>query len=484
MMQQRADDIQNTRRGKRPSALGAVFSRRFRQGLCAALALALAGCAALPSGMGAQASSAAPSAGAAPPATAESAAPQTLAVWYQQENAAAARALSLYAAANNVTVTTAEDAASAGLGVLTGEPADTAAWRDLSAAGDPLLAAAARRAGLDPSGALYTLPLGKTLYAYWADGSLLTALLGQDFAVSDLQNATWDEWEAFVAALSGWIAAPAAKTVTLNGNRYTLPAEKPDAAARLNGVFALATGADAFTGAAYSAALVAADATMTDEALSGPLYGLLNAFSLETAALSGPDGALARGGALPALSAADAAALLGDGKAVFYRGRLTDATLHLSPDFCQKLVPVPQKTKLAEEDLTTAEYNVTGLLNYPVLVTAGRLAIPAAADAAAAGAGASFILWLYGSGGGSAALTDAVGLITPWNTASDQTALGAMQVAQVSAGVIPGAELSDAALQGTADAAQTLLGLADWKTADRAAFVAAAEQALGVPAGG
>lgn len=439
-----------------------------------ALCLLLAGC----SGGGGGAAGTAENAGAAAtPGPAAPPAAETLNVYYEQENAAAAKALEAYAADRGAVINTVEDPAQAGLAVLAGEPGETGAYRDFS--GDSLLSAAARRAGLDPAGCV-SLPMGKTLYAYWADTDLLGALLGGDFNIANMQNATWEEWSAFVDTLAGWIAEPGEAEVTLSGVTYTLPAEKPEAAASLNGVFALAGGADAFTGAAYSAALVAAGGQQTDEALAGPLAALLNCFELETDHMAGPDGTLARGPELPRLSVGEATALLGGGQALFYRGRLTDATTTLDGDFCQHLAPVPQKCPLTEEEVAAPDYNVAGLLNYPVLVSAGRLAIPAAADESAAKAAGGFIVWLYASGAGTAELTDSLGMITPWNTASDTTALGAMQVKLVSTGVIPGAELADGAMQAAKAAMEGPLTTADWKNTTRADFIAAAEQALGV----
>ena len=55
------------------------------------------------------------------------------------------------------------------------------------------------------------------------------------------------------------------------------------------------------------------------------------------------------------------------------------------------------------------------------------------------------MLWLYSSGDGEKALTNTLGVITPWNTASDTTTLGAMQVEQVNTAILPGIDLPTAA---------------------------------------
>lgn len=80
--------------------------------------------------------------------------------------------------------------------------------------------------------------MGQSLYAYWADNRVLTELLQSDAALDDLRAATWEEWFDFVTAVTHWCAEPGAVQVTLNGNVYTLPAERRETLANLNGVFA------------------------------------------------------------------------------------------------------------------------------------------------------------------------------------------------------------------------------------------------------
>lgn len=67
---------------------------------------------------------------------------------------------------------------------------------------------------------------------------MLTELLQSDAALDDLRAATWEEWFDFVTAVTHWCAEPGAVQVTLNGNVYTLPAERRETLANLNGVFA------------------------------------------------------------------------------------------------------------------------------------------------------------------------------------------------------------------------------------------------------
>ena len=167
-----------------------------------------------------------------PAATAETAG-QSLTVYCDAPEQSALRAaLQQYSDAQGVTVTYTQDAAAADLALLSAMP-EGDGWQDLT--GQPLLAAAASRAGLPAEGqdTVTALPLGRSLYAYWANGELLTALLGET-GLTDLQNASWAEWSALVQDLTAWLDAPAETALTLNGNAYTLPAQarKPRPACR------------------------------------------------------------------------------------------------------------------------------------------------------------------------------------------------------------------------------------------------------------
>ena len=136
---------------------------------------------------------------------------------------------------------------------------------------------------------------------------------------------------------------------------------------------------------------------------------------------------------------------------------------------------------LAEgDDLEDAEeYDLTGLMDYPILANAGCFAVQETGDAAALKTAESAALWLYSSGDGEKALTDTLGVITPWNTASDNTTLGAMQVAQVNTGILPGIDLPTAATaQALTENEQSLQGGTRGK-AERTAFTQAALAALG-----
>ena len=364
-------------------------------------------------------------------------------------------ALQAYCDARDVTPEWTADLAAADLALLSALP-EGEGWLDLS--GQQLLRAAADRAGLSADAAVYQLPLGRSLYAYWADGALLTALLGD--CLTDLQNATWEEWSEFADAVTEWIAEPAATEVTLNGSVYTLPADVPAGAAGLQGVFAVCGGTPTavWAGPAYTPALLAAGDARTEASLTGPLNGVYSAFALELSHPAGETG----------MTRAQAAGALQQGQALFFRSSLSDLVSALGRDAVQNYVAIPFKCNFDESDLTTEHYNLNGLMNYPILACAGYLAVPAGADVDAA---SSAILWLYASGEGNAVLTDDLLLVTPWNTASNATAVGAMQVQQVGAGILPEVALTAGQNDVLYKTGQALTGVSAFTTSTRTAFV-------------
>ena len=257
----------------------------------------------------------------------------------------------------------------------------------LDVTSDTLLAAAAARAGITENA--NALPLGRSLYGYWARADVLNALLG-DGAAAALQTANWEEWSDFVETLSAWMAEPKAATVTLSGADYTLPDARPGSLTA-TGVFA----APLDRASGYTAALLAADGTYTADALTGPLNGVYSAVTLEWDHMA-TDG----------------------GEGIFRRAKLTDLLAEYGADTCNGLVLVPFKCQLDDSDLTAEDYNVEGLLNYPVLADVGSIAINAGTSADGLKAAKSAALWLYSNGAGEDALTETLGVVTPWNTAA------------------------------------------------------------------
>lgn len=393
-------------------------------------ALLLAGCAA-----------ALPAENTATIETAAAAAPQVLKVY---TSASLAPAVQAYAEAQGVALTLTDEAASADLLLTDHAPGGSL----LDVTSDTLLAAAAARAGITENA--NALPLGRSLYGYWARADVLNALLG-DGAAAALQTANWEEWSDFVETLSAWMAEPKAATVTLSGTDYTLPDARPGSLTA-TGVFA----APLDRASGYTAALLAADGTYTADALTGPLNGVYSAVTLEW------DNMAADGG-----------------EGIFRRAKLTDLLAEYGADTCNGLVLVPFKCQLDDSDLTAEDYNAEGLLNYPVLADVGSIAINAGTSADGLKAAKSAALWLYSNGAGEDALTETLGVVTPWNTAASTTAVTAMQVQQVGTGILPGVALDTAAADALTANELTLQDSEKHTKAERTAFVDGALAALG-----
>lgn len=381
-------------------------------------------------------------------ATVETAAtpqPQTLNVYATQ---ALLPAVQNYASSQQVTLQVTEDPAAADLVLLDHKPDGFVEGVDVMS--DTLLAAAAARAGITES--TDALPLGRSLYGYWANGTLLNSLLG-DGGVTALQNASWDEWSDFVETLQAWLEEPEAATVTLNGSDYTLPETKPDTL-NATGVFSEPMNRTA----GYTAAMLAAGSELNEDTMTGPLNGVYSAVTLEWDNLAESDET-----------------------ALFRRATLTDLLSAYGSDACQSLVLIPFKCNLTESDLSTEEYNLTGLLNYPVLADAGYLTISSGSDETAQKAAKSAALWLYSSGEGETALTETLGVITPWNTASDTTTLGSMQIEQAGTGILPGITVTQAQADALVANEEALKDSESHTTAERKAFTEAALEILGAP---
>ena len=114
-----------------------------------------------------------------------------------------------------------------------------------------------------------------------------------------------------------------------------------------------------------------------------------------------------------------------------------------------------------------------------MLADVGCLALNADTDAAGLKAAKSAALWLYSNGAGEDALTETLGVVTPWNTAADSTAVLAMQIEQVGTGILPGAVLDTATAEALTANELSLQGSEKHTKAERTALTAAALQALG-----
>ena len=89
----------------------------------------------------------------------------------------------------------------------------------------------------------YGIPYGIEGIGFIVDAQMISDLFGAESGeavLEDLRNCPWEEFEAFCEAVDQYISTPTAAKVTLNGNEYSLQAEKTGRAASLTGVFAFA----------------------------------------------------------------------------------------------------------------------------------------------------------------------------------------------------------------------------------------------------
>ena len=114
-----------------------------------------------------------------------------------------------------------------------------------------------------------------------------------------------------------------------------------------------------------------------------------------------------------------------------------------------------------------------------MLFRSGYLTISSGSDETAQKAAKSAALWLYSSGEGETALTETLGVITPWNTASDTTTLGSMQIEQAGTGILPGITVTQAQADALVANEEALKDSESHTTAERKAFTEAALEILG-----
>lgn len=425
---------------------------------------------------------------------APSPAPPVLRVFFESAQPGLDALLAAYSASRAVRVEPAASREAADLCLLASAPnaADAAAYADL--AQDTLLSVLVQAAGglAAPAadGSCRALPLGFGGYGYLADEALLRALLGDGFSAAALQQASWQEWEGLVQALGVWIQDPAEQPVTLAGQTFTLPAEKPAPAQGLTGVFAVPDAEpDAFSGSVLSPALCCAGldgpaALQGDpDALTGPLNSLWILFRLETGWMAGPDGPRRRGAQAEPASLADAAALLASGRAVFCRAGTGALDALCDPDFAARLILIPLKFSFDETDLAPgAAYSLDQLIRWPVVRAPAWLAIPAGAQPAQRAQAESFLLWLGASPEGAAALGEATGLLGFAGGAPDSPAQRAAAEALAARAFLPDPIGAFSAAQQAAASsalADTWLPQASWNPAQRPGYVQAMRQALG-----
>ncbi|MBE6930896.1 MAG: extracellular solute-binding protein, partial [Ruminococcaceae bacterium] len=147
----------------------------------------------------------------------------------------------------------------------------------------------------------YGIPFNVEGYGYVTDTQMLSDIFGDGDAVAAaMREASWEEWEALVSALTAYIESDLPSTVTLAGETFTMNPGKSGRAGLLEGVFATAgsqpwTYGDHMANIALNAVFEGpADALRADEqtirSLTGALTAYARALDLKTANAVTPRG--------------------------------------------------------------------------------------------------------------------------------------------------------------------------------------------------
>ena len=321
--------------------------------------------------------------------------PTRLAVSLGKSDEALKTLFEAYGAEQNVTVEY-TGADQCDLAVLRARPGE--GWVSLE--GDSLYEALCGMLGVEAG--QNCLPLGSYGYGYLVNIQMLGALLGEG-AVQDLQGCSQGEWPAFCGALESWIDSPSARSVTLSGNAYTLPAAADETTGSLEAVFVLADGeTDCYGGEVLSYPLAAAGSldTLTAQALAGPAQALYDVFEREAGSLWRPEGSD------EPLERAQAEEAFLNGKALFYRADTVRGGVLAGQGMSLGLMGL--KLDLAQSQIVAQGVQADQLQNWPVAGTYRYLALRQGADTQAAQA---FVYWLYVSHQGQRLLTDTLGLV-------------------------------------------------------------------------
>lgn len=179
----------------------------------------------------------------------------------------------------------------------------------------------------------FGIPFNVEGFGYMVDSQMLEDLFGAGSSskmLTDLRVCNYDDFTAFCDTVDGYIANPSASGVTLNGNTYTLQAQKTGRASNLTGVFAFA-GSEKWTYGDHSlnvalnmvfASAGEAQAITEDkyEQLRAPLTAYVKNLEMVTSHVAGLEGHGSRGPELinKAVFGYDQSVqAYGDGKALF-----------------------------------------------------------------------------------------------------------------------------------------------------------------------
>ncbi|GHV39932.1 hypothetical protein AGMMS49546_12850 [Spirochaetia bacterium] len=259
----------------------------------------------------------------------------------------------------------------------------------------------------------FGIPYNVEGYGYIVDKQLIGDIFGQanvDNVLETIKLASYTEWEALVKALDGWIKAPSAAQVTLNGKNFTLAGSKTGLAANLNGVFAVMgsekwTYGDHFINVALNAIFSSPnDANKaTDSQLrggKGAFTAYAQALDLKTSYLAGKNGPAKRGQDF--VSSANfgydqTVQIFAESKAIFFKqGNWAYGNIaNVNAAQAERLVFLPVKLPLKAADIVRTDGITPDKINrsIPVFVP-NYYAINALASDAEKKYAYDFLVWL------------------------------------------------------------------------------------------
>jgi raffinose/stachyose/melibiose transport system substrate-binding protein len=279
----------------------------------------------------------------------------------------------------------------------------------------------------------YGVPYNVEGYGYIVDQLLLADIFGPSQVPSlltDITDASYDEWVRLIETLDAWIKSPTALTLTLSGNPYTLEPSKIGLAEHLTGVFSVMgaekwTYGDHFINVALNAVFTSPnDAyTATDEKIRsahGAFLDYAAALDLKTRYLAGKNGPAQRGQDF--VSSANfgydqAVQLFADNKAVFFKqGNWAYGNIAgINQAQAERLSFLPVKMPFKPQDITRTDGMTVERLNrsIPVFVP-NYFAVNKMATDEEKKAAYDFLVWLNTSPTGQRYLIEEFAFI-PYN---------------------------------------------------------------------
>lgn len=297
--------------------------------------------------------------------------------YYLAPGAHLPESLTAYADSRGIPLEESGSVEDAGVAFLTSCPGSD--YLELSQ--EQLLAQSAQLLGYPLSIGQQGIPVSMGLYGYLVNTEALTEMLNGVDALTDLQAATYSEWEQFVKLASGWMVGSKVGSVRLNGKEYTFAPSKGTATSQLDDVFAVDC-QQGFGEAPLAPAFAAAAGSLSVDDLLGPLNSIWNTFALETGHLA----TCGRGSTtITGIDAGSARRMFEQGKALVLRTLLQPEDAFL-----------PVKYNFDNTDLSTdSRWTLESLSQSPIQSVALWASIPTVAPEVQQSLGLGYLLWLY-----------------------------------------------------------------------------------------